>query len=276
VAENVPVPFMSVITDDCIENGKDYNSGGARYNTRYIQCVGIGTITDSLSAVKYGIFEDKVFTMNELLDGMNNNFSKSSKLHMWVRNSAPKYGNDEKCADDIMVEVFNLLYNEITDRPTVYGGNYRIDMLPTTCHIYFGSVTGALPNGRLSTKPLSEGISPEKGADKKGPTSVIKSCAKMDHSLTGGTLLNQKFAPGLLKDKAGLYGMAALIKTYFALGGHHIQFNVIDKNTLYNAQKNPDEYQDLIVRVAGYSDYFSNLSVELQDEIINRTEHGAL
>lgn len=276
VAENVPVPFMSVITDDCIKKGVDYNSGGARYNTRYIQCVGIGTITDSLSAVKYGVFEDTIFTIKELLDGLNSNFSENGELHAWVKNSAPKYGNDEKCADEIMVEVFNLLYDEITDRPTIYGGRYRIDMLPTTCHIYFGSVTGALPNGRLSQKPLSEGISPGKGSDRKGPTAVIKSCAKMNHSLTGGTLLNQKFAPGLLKDQAGLNGMAALIKTYFALGGHHIQFNVIDKKTLRLAQKNPDEYQDLIVRVAGYSDYFNNLSVELQNEIINRTEHGAL
>jgi formate C-acetyltransferase len=147
-------------------------------------------------------------------------------------------------------------------------------MLPTTCHVYFGSVMGASPNGRLAAKPVSEGISPEKGADRKGPTAVIKSASKMDHLQTGGTLLNQKFTPSVISGERGLENMAALVRSYFSLDGHHIQFNVIDRSTLLAAQQHPDEYKDLIVRVAGYSDHFHNLSRELQDEIIDRTEQS--
>lgn len=151
------------------------------------------------------------------------------------------------------------------------GGQYHVDMLPTTCHIYFGEVIGATANGRLANKPVSEGISPEKFADTNGPTAVIKSCAKMDHCSTGGTLLNQKFTPSAIAGETGLDNLASLIRSYFAMDGHHIQFNVFDKETLLKAQQNPDDYKDLIVRVAGYSDYFRNLDKELQDEIINRT-----
>ena len=148
-----------------------------------------------------------------------------------------------------------------------------MNMLPTTCHVYFGSVIGATPDGRLAHKPLSEGISPVQGADHKGPTAVVNSAAKMDHLRTGGTLLNQKFTPSLVKGENGLRMMGNVIRTYFDKDGHHIQFNVINKATLIKAQKNPEEYRDLIVRVAGYSDYFRNLDLELQNEIINRTEH---
>ena len=150
-----------------------------------------------------------------------------------------------------------------------------INMLPTTCHVYFGDVMMASANGRHAHKPVSEGISPEKGADVNGPTGVIRSCAKMDHLSTGGTLLNQKFSPSLVAGEQGLNQMANLVKSYFNMDGHHIQFNVIDRETLILAQQNPDEYRDLIVRVAGYSDHFRNLSKALQDEIIGRTEHQA-
>jgi len=145
-------------------------------------------------------------------------------------------------------------------------------MLPTTCHVYFGDVMIASPNGRLAHKPVSEGISPEKGADINGPTAVIKSCAKMDHLRTGGTLLNQKFTPAVVAGEEGLDNMANLIRTYFNMDGHHIQFNVVGRETLREAQNHPEEYRDLIVRVAGYSDYFRNLDKPLQDEIIDRTE----
>ncbi|MBQ4148479.1 MAG: formate C-acetyltransferase/glycerol dehydratase family glycyl radical enzyme, partial [Clostridium sp.] len=156
----------------------------------------------------------------------------------------------------------------------IKGGQYHIDMLPTTCHVYFGDVMIAAPNGRLAHKPLSEGISPEKGADISGPTAVIKSCSKMDHCSTGGTLLNQKFTPAALAGQSGIDNLAALIRSYFAMDGHHIQFNVIDRETLKDAQKRPDEYKELIVRVAGYSDYFRNLDNALQNEIIERTEQS--
>ena len=273
-AEYMPAPFLSIITNDCISKGKDYNAGGARYNTNYLQGVGIGTITDSLAAIKYNVFDEKKFTMEELIEAMEHNFEGYERIANLVRNKTPKYGNDDDYADGIMKDVFNFYQKTVTGRPNMKGGTYRVNMLPTTCHVYFGEVMNASPNGRLAQKPVSEGISPEKGADVNGPTAVIKSCAKMDHLRTGGTLLNQKFTPSVVAGEEGLTHMADLVRAYFNMDGHHIQFNVIDKETLIEAQKHPDEYKDLIVRVAGYSDHFRNLSKALQDEIIERTEQS--
>lgn len=273
-AKYMPVPFLSVITNDCISRGKDYNAGGARYNTTYVQGVGIGTITDSLAAIKYNVYDEKNFTMEELMNALNNNFEGSARILNLVKNKTPKYGNDNDYADDIMKSVFEYYNLVVTDRPNMKSGRYAINMLPTTCHVYFGEVMMASANGRLAHKPVSEGISPEKGADIYGPTAVLKSAAKMDHLKTGGTLLNQKFLPNVVKGEEGLNHMADVVKTYFNMDGHHIQFNVIDKETLLKAQQNPDEYKDLIVRVAGYSDHFRNLSKALQDEIIDRTEQN--
>ncbi|CEO29724.1 trans-4-hydroxy-L-proline dehydratase [Paraclostridium sordellii] len=271
-SKHMPAPLMSVIVDDCIKNAKDYNAGGARYNTKYIQGVGIGTITDSLTSIKYNVFDKKKFNMEELLNALSDNFEGHEAIYNMVVNKTPKYGNDDDYADELMQDVFNSFYNEVTGRISPMGAQYRINMLPTTCHVYFGEVMGASANGRLSQKPLSEGISPEKGGDTNGPTAVIKSCSKMDHLKTGGTLLNQRFAPTVVQGEEGLDNMANLVRAYFNMDGHHIQFNVFDKNVLLAAQKNPEEYKDLIVRVAGYSDHFNNLSRALQDEIIGRTE----
>ncbi|MGN0311142.1 MAG: trans-4-hydroxy-L-proline dehydratase [Lachnospiraceae bacterium] len=273
-AEQMPVPFLSIITNDCISSGKDYNGGGARYNTKYLQGVGIGTITDCVAAVKYNVYDKKNFTMAELMQALDDNFEGHDRILNLVRNKTPKYGNDDEYADSLMREIFNFYKEQVTGRPNMLGGTYRINMLPTTCHVYFGEVMMASPNGRLAHKPVSEGISPEKGADVNGPTAVIKSCSKMDHLQTGGTLLNQKFTPSVVAGEQGLDQMANLIRTYFNMDGHHIQFNVIDKETLIKAQQNPEEYKDLIVRVAGYSDHFRNLSKALQDEIIERTEQS--
>ena len=273
-AEEMPAPFLSICTDDCIKKGKDYNAGGARYNTNYIQGVGIGSISDALAAIKYNVYDNQKFTMKELIEAMNDNFEGHEDILNLVKNKTPKYGNDDDYADDIMKSVFNEYRDYITGRPTIKGGQYHIDMLPTTCHVYFGDVMIAAPNGRLAHKPLSEGISPEKGADISGPTAVIKSCSKMDHCSTGGTLLNQKFTPAALAGQSGIDNLAALVRAYFAMDGHHIQFNVIDRETLKDAQKRPDEYKELIVRVAGYSDYFRNLDNALQNEIIERTEQS--
>lgn len=273
-SKHMPAPLMSVIVDDCIKTAKDYNAGGARYNTKYIQGVGIGTITDSLTSIKYNVFDKKKFNMSELLEALKNNFNEYEAIYNMVVNKTPKYGNDDDYADDLMQDVFNSFYNEVTGRKSPMGAEYRINMLPTTCHVYFGEVMGASANGRLSQKPLSEGISPEKGGDTNGPTAVIKSCSKMDHLKTGGTLLNQRFAPAVVQGEEGLENMSNLVRAYFNMDGHHIQFNVFDKNVLLAAQKNPDEYKDLIVRVAGYSDHFNNLSRALQDEIIGRTEQS--
>lgn len=272
-AKYLPVPFLSLITDDCIENGTDYNAGGARYNTNYIQGVGIGSITDMISAIKFHVFEKKSVDISSLMKAMEEDFESDEVLREKLWLETPKYGNDNDDADDLMLRVFEMYYNAVNGRPNMKGGNYRINMLPTTCHIYFGSVCGATPDGRHAGKPLSEGISPMQGADFNGPTAVLKSASKMDHLRTGGTLLNQKFTPSFLEDQKGITAIRQLIRSYFRLNGHHIQFNVVDADTLRKAKKKPEEYRDLIVRVAGYSDYFVDLTEELQDEIIRRTEH---
>lgn len=270
-SKKMPVPFLSVIIDDCIKKGKNYNSGGARYNINYIQGVGLGTITDSLTSIKYNVFDKKNFSLAELNNALKNNFINHDKIFNLITKKTPKYGNDDDYADLIMKKIFDLFYNSVTGIPNIKNGHYRINLLPTTSHVYFGSVIKATPDGRKEYMPLSEGISPSKNADINGPTSVLKSASKIPHEKTGGTLLNQKFSPQIFNNN-NIEKIAKLIRTYFKLGGHHIQFNVIDKKTLLKAQENPEEYTNLIVRVAGYSDYFNNLNKELQDEIIQRTE----
>jgi pyruvate formate-lyase/glycerol dehydratase family glycyl radical enzyme len=274
-AEQMPAPFLSLLIDDCIARGKDYHEGGARYNTSYIQGVGLGSMTDAMTAIKYHVFDQKTLTMEALLAALEGDFAGQERNRQLLLNRTPRYGNDDDYADQVMVELFEAYFQAIDGRKNTRGGTYHINLLPTTVHVYFGSVIGATPDGRRAGQPLSEGISPVQGADRHGPTAVLKSAAKMDHSRTGGTLLNQKFTPQLLKDDDGLDKLIHLVRTYFKLGGHHIQFNVVDAATLRAAQKNPERYRNLIVRVAGYSDYFCDLGKALQDEIIARTEHGA-
>jgi len=272
-ATYMPSPFLSILIDDCIKKGKDYHDGGARYNTSYIQGVGLGSITDEMAAIRYHVFDHKTFSMAELLEALQSDFEGRQPMRQTLLNKTPKYGNDDEYSDKLMTAVFEMYYQAIDGRPNTRGGAYHIDMLPTTCHVYFGSVIGAMPDGRQACKPLSEGISPVQGADRHGPTAVLRSVGKMDHIRTGGTLLNMKFTPDLLKDDDGLTKMVQLVRTYFKLDGHHIQFNVVDAVTLKKAKQQPELYRDLIVRVAGYSDYFCNLGESLQDEIIARTEH---
>ena len=275
-ANHMPVPFLSLLIDDCIHNGRDYHDGGARYNTSYIQGVGLGTMADALAAIRYHVFDRQAISMPELLSILAADFEGHEPQRQMLLNKTPRYGNDDDYADDLMREVFEAYFEAVDGRPNTKGGTYHINLLPTTCHVYFGSVIGATPDGRKAGKPLSEGVSPVQGADRHGPTAVLQSVAKMDHLRTGGTLLNQKFTPGVLADDTGLNKLVQLIRTYFRLDGHHIQFNVVDAETLRAAQQNPGQYRDLIVRVAGYSDYFCDLGQALQDEIIARTEHSAL
>jgi len=272
-AQHIPAPFLSLLIDDSIANGRDYHDGGARYNTTYIQGVGLGTITDAVTALKFHVFDQGSLTMAELLTALQDDFAGHERIRQTLRHKTPKYGNDDEYADTVMVTLFDAYFEAVDGRPNTKGGTYHIDLLPTTVHVYFGSVVGAMPDGRGAWQPLSEGISPVQGADRQGPTAVIKSAAKMDHVRTGGTLLNQKLSPQLLQDEDGLTNLGHLIRTYFRLDGHHIQFNVVDAATLHAAKANPDQYRNLIVRVAGYSDYFCDLIPSLQDEIIARTEH---
>lgn len=271
-AIHMPCPFLSLITSDCITNGKDYHAGGARYNSSYIQGVGLGSLTDMISAVKCHVYDIQDLSMDQLLAALANNF-QDERLRLLLANRTPRFGNNDDRADELTRRIFETFWGAIDGRKNTRGGHFRINLLPTTCHIYFGSVMGASPDGRKAGQPLSEGISPVQGADRFGPTAVLNSVAKIDHVRTGGTLLNQKFTPQVLADETGLKGLVSLIRTYFAMGGHHIQFNVVDEQTLIAAQKDPQAYRDLIVRVAGYSDYFCDLSESLQNEIIARTAH---
>jgi pyruvate formate-lyase/glycerol dehydratase family glycyl radical enzyme len=271
-ANFMPAPFMSIVMDDCIARGLDYHNGGPRYNPTYIQGVGIGTLTDSLASVKYNVFDKKSTSMDELLSAIQADFKEYESLRHELLEHTPKYGNDDDYADMIAEEVFNVYYDVLNGRPNTKGGKYRVNLLPTTVHIYFGSVVGALPNGRKAGEPVSDGISPTQGADTKGPTAVIKSAAHIDHARTGGTLLNMKFNPQVLIGDEAIEKLGHLIRSYFRLDGHHIQFNVITADVLRKAQKNPEKNRELIVRVAGYSDYFVDLGSDLQNEIISRTE----
>src|SRR5664279_4151766 len=275
-ASCLPVPFLSLLVEDCIPNGKDYNNGGARHNTSYIQGVGLGSITDMLTSIRYNIYDKKRISWDEMNKAMDSDFKGYEQIQYELIYNTPKFGNDDDYADQQAVTVFEIYYDAVNGRPNSRGGVHRINMLPTTSHVYFGSVTGATPDGRNAYLPLSEGISPFQGVDHNGPTSVIKSASKIDHLRTGGTLLNQKFSPSFFEDEESYEKLTALIRSYFSLDGHHIQFNVVNAETLRDAQKFPERYRDLIVRVAGYSDYFNDLGDDLQNEIIKRTEQEAV
>ncbi|MCG6989030.1 MAG: glycyl radical protein [Gemmatimonadetes bacterium] len=271
----VPAPFLSVVIRDCVENARDYNDGGARYNTSYIQCCGIGTTTDALSAVRTHVF-DAGLKMAVLLRALADDFRGEESLRQLLLNRTPKFGNDDDRADDIMRRIYDSLFRTIDGRPNTRGGHYHLNMLSTTCHVYFGTRVGATPDGRRARMPISDGTSPSQGADRRGPTAVCKSLGKMDQVKSGGTLLNQRFLPQVLEGDTGIDRLADLVRTYFRLGGHHIQFNVVDTETLRDAQRRPEEYRDLLVRVAGYSDYFVDIGRDLQEEIIARTAQASM
>ena len=272
-AKYAPAPFLSVVIDDCIKKGKDYYNSGPRYNTNYIQCTGLGTVTDSLATLKKHVFEDRTIGMKTLLDAVLNNFEGEEILRQTIINRTPFFGNDDDFADDIAVRIYDDLFEAIDNKPNTKGGVFHLNMLSTTCHIYFGKVMGATPNGRLAQKSISDGTSPSHGSDTNGPSAVMQSLSKIDHIKSGGTLLNQRFLPSLLKRDKDLEKLGHLIRTYFKLGGHHIQFNIVDTNTLVAAQQNPQDYKDLLVRMAGYSDYFNDMNADLQQEVIERTEN---
>lgn len=272
-AKYAPASFLSIVIEDCIKKGRDYYNSGARYNTNYIQCTGLGTVTDSLSTLKKHVFEEKTYSMDKILSAVAKNFEGEEKLRQTIINNTPFFGNDSTYADSIAVKVYNDLFDTIDGKPNTRGECFHLNMLSTTCHVYFGKVMGATPNGRLASKSISDGTSPSQGCDTHGPSAVIKSLTKLDQVKSGGTLLNQRFLPSLLKRDEDIAKLSHLIRTYFSLGGHHIQFNIVDTATLKNAQECPEDYKDLLVRMAGYSDYFNDMNGDLQQEVIDRTEN---
>ena len=275
-AKYAPAPFLSVVIEDCISKGRDYYDGGPRYNTSYIQCCGLGTVTDSLSALKKHVFEERTFSMDKVLSAVLKNFEGEELMRQTIINRTPFFGNDDDYADSIALKVYDDLVETIDGKPNIKpGGKYHLNMLSTTCHVYFGKVMGATPNGRMAGKSISDGTSPSHGADTKGPSAVVKSLTKLDHVKSGGTLLNQRFLPSLMRKEEDIVKLGQLIRSYFTLGGHHIQFNIVDTATLYAAQACPEDYKDLLVRMAGYSDYFNDMNADLQQEVIERTENDS-
>jgi formate C-acetyltransferase len=276
-ARQLPVPFKSLWIDDCVENARDYNAGGARYNTQYLQIVGLGTVVFSLSALKFHIFDRQTATMSELLEALGQNFAgQHEMLRQLILNKTPRFGEDDDYADQIAIDIVDIAVKLIESHPPspVRKASKRAYFLPTTVHVYFGKVTGPTPDGRKAGLPVSEGISPVQGSDRKGIAAVLRSVAKCDWDKTGGALLNQKLTPDLLEGAENNKKVARLIRTFFNMGGHHIQFNVVSTALLREALARPADFQDLMVRVAGYSDYFVNLPQGLQEEIIARTPHA--
>jgi formate C-acetyltransferase len=274
-SEHLPVPFLSLWLADCVGNATDYNSGGARYNNSYIQVVGLGTVADSLASLKHNVFENNIFDMGDVLAALESDYAGHEAMRQTFLNKTPKYGNDDPYVDGIAKWIVNTANDIIESHPPtpVRNASRRAYFLPTTAHVYFGRVTGATADGRRSGTPVSEGVSPVQGADRKGIAAAFSSVARIDWDQTGGALLNQKLSPDLLVGDEDLRKMARMIRTFFIMGGHHVQFNVVSAQLLREAQARPQDFQDLMVRVAGYSDYFVNLPKGLQDEIIARTEH---
>ncbi len=271
-AEHCPVVFTSLVMDDCIKTGKDFHRGGGRYNLPMMCGVGTGTVTDSLSALANLIFKDKKISLDQLLEALKADYWGYEELKAMLLNKIPRYGNDVEETDLLAARLIRIFRDHLSRLKNQERTGYAANMIPTTTHIFFGDLTAASPDGRNAGAPLSEGISPVQGMDRQGPTAVIKSLGRIDHASCAGTLVNMKFNPLALKGRENLQKFTALIRSYFDLGGHHLQFNVINRETLLEAQENPEKHLSLLVRVAGYSDYFVTLSREVQDEIISRAE----
>jgi formate C-acetyltransferase len=273
-ARECPVPFTSAVIDDCIEKALDWHAGGAHYNIATMSGVAIGTVADSLAGIRRHVFETGAWTMAQLKEALDRNWDGHDLMRLALVNKTPHYGNDEAEADDLALLAQKIFCDEVERHRDSQGARYWVDLLPTTAHIALGELTGATPDGRRAGAPLSEGVSPVQGHDRHGPTAASNSVARLDHARTNGTLLNMKISPDCLRNDADLGKLAALIRVYFGQGGHHIQFNIIDRRVLEDAMTHPEQYGDLIIRVAGYSDYFVRLSPDIQQEILSRTEHG--
>jgi len=275
-AELAPQPFLSAFVCDCIEKGEDFIRGGAKYNFTGPQGVGIASVADSLAAIKKLVFEEKMMTMHKLLEAIRNNFhGECEETRFMLMNKAPKFGNDEDYVDLIAREIGRIHCLSYSQYRDIRGGIYAPGMLSNTAGIMFGEIVAATPDGRRHGEPLSDGVSPVAGRDIKGPTAAFKSVAKLDLVLCSqGAVFNMKMNPGLLDNRERLIKFANLLRAYFELGGFHVQFNIIGDEVLRCAQKEPEKYRDLLVRVAGWCAYFVELAKPVQDEIIRRTAHS--
>jgi len=271
-----PQPFTSVMIDDCVEKGLPLWEGGARYDITGVEGVGLANVADALAAVKKLVFEDKSLSMVELLEALRQNFKGEwEKIRTLLLESAPKYGNDDDYVDSLAADVSGHYCREFAKKKTIRGNPFCPSLASVSAHVGMGKNVGALPDGRCSMRPLSDGMSPTQGSCLQGPTAVVKSVTKIDHSeATGGTLLNMKLSPETLIDAIKREKFLQLLEVFFELGGFHVQFNIMDTAILMDAQKNPDKYPHLIVRVAAYVAQFGQLPRELQDDIIARSQLG--
>ncbi|MBR0470237.1 MAG: glycyl radical protein, partial [Clostridia bacterium] len=321
--ERCPLPFVSMMVDDCIARGKTMQEGGAHYNFTGPQGFGIANMTDGLYAIKTLVFDKKLVSMAEFKDALIHNYGrgltpKAAKIatkevvdnlaamgkpvtkaqveeicRMFLQGTSskadiarydkllemidelPKYGNDIEEIDLFARDVAYTYTKELQNYRNPRGGIFHAGLYPVSANVPLGEQTGATPDGRLANTPIADGVGPRSGSDKLGPTAAANSVAKLDHAIaSNGTLYNQKFHPSALSGIEGLKNFAAYIRAYFDQKGMHMQFNVVSKETLLDAQKHPENYKSLVVRVAGYSALFTTLSRSLQDDIIARTEQA--
>jgi len=277
-AELNPTPFLSALIDSRIKSAKDITEGrGLNYNDTLVQGHGVVNVGNSLASIKKCVFDKKMISLTELKEALDNDFETTQRnRETWnILLKAPKYGNDDDYVDLIVKETTRYFLDEIDHLPSpIKGGWYAPTLQTVSANVPQGMNVGATPGGRKAGEPLADNISPAPGSDLKGPTATLKSVSKLDHMLiTNGSILNLKFHPAVLKGREKLEKFAVLIKTFFDLGGFQVQFNIVSAETLKEAQKNPDSYRNLMVKVAGYSALFGTLDKKLQDQIITRTEH---
>ncbi|HWR55793.1 MAG TPA: glycyl radical protein [Negativicutes bacterium] len=269
-----PLPLLSSMVQDCITKGKSLQEGGAHYNFTGPQGVGVANVGDALAALKKVVYEDGTINRDTLAGALSKNWEGYENLRQVMLNQAPKFGNDDDYADELARLAARIYCEEVEKYTNPRGGQFQAGLYPVSANVPFGAAVGALPDGRLAGTPLADGVSPVSGRDVNGPTAAAKSVAKLDHEIaSNGTLFNQKFLPSALRGETGHGNLASLVRTYFSLGGMHVQFNVISKEILREAQQNPEQYRGLVVRVAGYSAFFTSLDKSLQEDIITRTEH---
>lgn len=276
-AELTPYPFVSTLLDGTYRTGKDLTAGGVKYTIGpALIGTGIADLVNSLSAIKKHVYDDKSVTMHELIEAIEHNFEGYEDLRLMLQNTTPMYGNDIEEVDQMAGEMTDFAYDVISKCKSWRGPHFISGLYPVSSHVPHGLVVGALPYGRLAGKALADGCSPDGGTDHDGPTAVLKSVSKINHEVhTSGTLLNMRLDPASVEGDLGLRRISQIIHTFVDLNIYHIQFNVVNSEVLRCAQKNPEEYKSLIVRVAGYSAYFTELCKEMQDDIIHRTIHRA-
>jgi formate C-acetyltransferase len=275
--ELLPCPFQSAMIRDCIEAGLDVKRGGARYNFTGGNAVGTAIVADSLMSIKKFVFDEERISMDEMIEILQNDFEGREATRLMFLNRAPKYGNDEDEVDRIARELIDIFSGELDKYPNPRGGSFSTSVYSVTTHVAMGSLMSATPDGRKRSAPLSVGISPAHGRDRNGPTLAMKSAAKIDYrKVLNGSAFNLKFHPSALRGAEGAQNLANLVRTYFRIGGQQLQVDVVDADTLRAAQQRPEEYQDLLVRVAGYSARFVDLSSAMQEEFIARTEQSEL